>query len=114
MKTYPEIPTDTFIQDITELYDGQSSNVGEIHGGSGAAGDTTENLPDEGAEQDQHIPIETQFLVVPCVHQNLVRVGYHGLEGRFYHDSMEFLRSIHIHVEFLLLLPEREMYGETD
>ena len=75
MLAYQEIPTYTLVQDIPELDDGLGGNVGEINGGSVTAGDTTENAPYEGVEQDQHVPIETQFQVVPCVHQNHVRVG---------------------------------------
>ena len=47
-----------------------------------------EDVPDEGAEQDEHVPVQTQLQIVSSVHQNFVRIGYHGFEGRVEDNSM--------------------------
>ena len=47
---YPEISTDTLVQDISELDDGHRGDVREINGGSGTAWDATKDVPDERTE----------------------------------------------------------------
>ena len=85
---YPKIPADTLVQDIPELDNGHRGNVREIQSGGGTTGDAAEDVPDEGAEQNQHVPVQTQLQIVPSVHQNFVRIGYHGFEGGVEDNSM--------------------------